>query len=921
MNKIFRFPLINVLIIFGITLFFAFQLPDLYLDNEVMNFVPQDDPALVSLEEVQDQYGSALIMVLLVRNPYASLLSQQGLDVIEEMTLALEDLDGLEKIQSLSNTDFIDGEGGTLRVSSLSRDGMDNPLSPEEVGRRINSWDMYDNLLISEDLHSTQIGLTIKNGLKTEEREELYNQIEQIAQDNIPQGYSFNLAGLTAITTQISKNMRQDLVVLIPFVSILVLLILYLSFRRIGGVLLPILNVVVSTIWTLGIMALTHVPLSILGSIIPVLMIAVGSAYGIHLVSHFYDEMERSDKDDKETKRHLVFHTVKVVGIPVIMAGLTTMAGFGALAVSSVIPMKIFGIFTAFGVGSALIVALTLIPSLLLLHPVKKRKQNEKTKELPLLNSLIALSTKKQGLLVIITLILFASAIYFTPRVKQDNNLIAYFKEGTAIREADEFINRHFAGTTNFNIIIKGQDKGDLNNPEILQFMDQYKSWITSTYPEVKKVISYSDFVKRINQVLHQDTPGRFTLNGINQSPALTDNVNLNQSSDWDNGSVETQDSDWGSDWGDSQESDWSSDWGGSQDSDWSGENGEAQDSSWSDDSSSSDLQENQDAAFPQEETEQTARETPPLAIEASPLMDSLWQAYLGNPQNFMVELARLTNHQGMDYYEIPLDPQKYGQQTEEDLANLISQYLLLYSGNLSNWSDEAIEPTQAKMTAQLSTDSSLFTDQLVPDLQRYADLHLPQGYTIDFVGTALVQGSLTKLIVKSAVMSILLSIVLVFLILSVTYKSIWAGLMGIVPLSLTVMVNFGLMGLTGIKLDISTAMVGSIAIGIGIDYTIHFLSSYGHHFQKDRSPREITHLAMHSSGKAIIYNALSVAAGFAVLLFSRFNPLMYFGGLIVMTMAISSLSALTLLPLMLNHFRPKFLIKLHEGKLAKERE
>jgi predicted RND superfamily exporter protein len=115
--------------------------------------------------------------------------------------------------------------------------------------------------------------------------------------------------------------------------------------------------------------------------------------------------------------------------------------------------------------------------------------------------------------------------------------------------------------------------------------------------------------------------------------------------------------------------------------------------------------------------------------------------------------------------------------------------------------------------------------------------------------------------------------------------------------------------------------MVGSIAIGIGIDYTIHFLSSYGHHFQKDRSPREITHLAMHSSGKAIIYNALSVAAGFAVLLFSRFNPLMYFGGLIVMTMAISSLSALTLLPLMLNHFRPKFLIKLHEGRLAKERE
>ena len=174
--------------------------------------------------------------------------------------------------------------------------------------------------------------------------------------------------------------------------------------------------------------------------------------------------------------------------------------------------------------------------------------------------------------------------------------------------------------------------------------------------------------------------------------------------------------------------------------------------------------------------------------------------------------------------------------------------------------------------------------------------------------GTAPVQSSLTELIVSSMLGSILLSIALVILIIGITYRSVAAGLLGVIPMALTILVNFGVMGLTGIRLDISTAMVGSISIGIGIDYCIHFLSGYTRHFREAGDAAGATRLTMESSGKAILFNAASVAAGFAVLIFSRFNPLMYLGILVVLTMVVSSLASLTLLPALLNVLKPRFL-------------
>ena len=102
--------------------------------------------------------------------------------------------------------------------------------------------------------------------------------------------------------------------------------------------------------------------------------------------------------------------------------------------------------------------------------------------------------------------------------------------------------------------------------------------------------------------------------------------------------------------------------------------------------------------------------------------------------------------------------------------------------------------------------------------------------------------------------------------------------------------------------------MIASIAIGIGVDYTIHFLSRYRIEWNATHDVDEATRRTITTTGRAIVFNAFAVAAGFIVLLLSNFNPLRYVGLLVAIIMGTSSLASMTILPVLLNMFKPKFL-------------
>jgi hydrophobe/amphiphile efflux-3 (HAE3) family protein len=174
--------------------------------------------------------------------------------------------------------------------------------------------------------------------------------------------------------------------------------------------------------------------------------------------------------------------------------------------------------------------------------------------------------------------------------------------------------------------------------------------------------------------------------------------------------------------------------------------------------------------------------------------------------------------------------------------------------------------------------------------------------------GPGLTTFELADLVVKGQIRSLLLALVVIFLLLSLIFRSMKAGVLSVVPLSVAVLLLFGLMGVFGISLDIATALLSSIMIGVGVDYTIHFLWRFRQERTAGLTHADAIRTTLMTTGRGIIFNALSVMIGFLALTFSSFAPLRFFGALVTLSISTCLLSALLLVPALVLLIKPRFL-------------
>lgn len=140
----------------------------------------------------------------------------------------------------------------------------------------------------------------------------------------------------------------------------------------------------------------------------------------------------------------------------------------------------------------------------------------------------------------------------------------------------------------------------------------------------------------------------------------------------------------------------------------------------------------------------------------------------------------------------------------------------------------------------------------------------------------------------------------MVLFIVGIIMRSFSNGVYATIPIIATILILLGFMGFTGITLDIATVLVGSIALGIGIDYSIHVITGFNTQLKENGDAERAIEETIMTKGKAVIINVVSVAAGFLVLLFAQILPIQNFGLLIAISMIGSGLGALTLLPVIL---------------------
>jgi len=260
-------------------------------------------------------------------------------------------------------------------------------------------------------------------------------------------------------------------------------------------------------------------------------------------------------------------------------------------------------------------------------------------------------------------------------------------------------------------------------------------------------------------------------------------------------------------------------------------------------------------------------------------------------------EISKALNDPGSPYYDrIP--------PTREAVA----QYMELYSmsgdpGELEQLVDFNYE--NAHMIIRINDVTNKTVTRIADHLKELTagdpDVSAIGGY-------GLVRTQLANRVVVGQFYSLTIAMVIIFLLVTIIFRSAAAGLLGIIPLLMSVMLLFGLMGIFRVRLDAATALLSSIMIGVGVDYTIHFLWRYREERQMNRKPREAVITTITTTGRGIIFNALSVIVGFIVLIFSSFTPIRFFGILVVVSIMACLAGAMLILPTLLLRRNFKFL-------------
>jgi hypothetical protein len=214
-------------------------------------------------------------------------------------------------------------------------------------------------------------------------------------------------------------------------------------------------------------------------------------------------------------------------------------------------------------------------------------------------------------------------------------------------------------------------------------------------------------------------------------------------------------------------------------------------------------------------------------------------------------------------------------------------------------------ENTKAHLLVRLSQTDNETVRNLKDEIKSYTE-NFPAKVTIG--GYAFIMNDFAQKIINGQVSSLVFALITVMILLAIIFRSVRGGLTGSIPLAASIIIQFGVMGYTGIPIDAATALLSSIMIGVGIDFTIQFLWRYKIELANDASHTEAIITTFRTTGRSIVINALTVMAGFSATFISGFLSIRYFGYLTIVSIASCLIYAVIVMPAFMLYFKPSFI-------------
>ncbi|MDJ0789913.1 MAG: MMPL family transporter [Myxococcota bacterium] len=495
-------------------------------DTRSKAYMASNHPAYLGLDRVEELFGLGDgVVVAVLRDPGESdLFNPTSLGLIAWITEKARSIPGVdpERVRSLSTVRSIRGSVSGIEIEPFletrgAAPAVADQAEADRVRDAVLGTELFLDKLVSRDGRATLIAVEL---LDAEHGAEVYARLLEVAK-RAPRGAGdrVHVAGIGAYNALVGDYVDADAARLNPVAALVIVVMLFVGYRRVRAVSLALLVAGGSVVIGMGTMGFAGSPVYGITSSMSVILIAVSVCDAIHILGDYYLTVRDGPSRNAD---EIVVATLSNVWRPVLITSLTSIAGFLALSVASPMPpMRAYGIFASIGVVAALLLSVLTLPALLSLLPVQTSPALDGDRPDRLANasqwlaSVVLLHPRRvTGLFAFVGVL----GLLGLARLEIEEDTVKYLSDDEPLREAELEIDAALGGISNLDIIFESTLYEGILEPAALQRIASLQDHLED-HPQVTGTFSVVDYLRQMHQAMNDGDESRHRL------PATSDLV------------------------------------------------------------------------------------------------------------------------------------------------------------------------------------------------------------------------------------------------------------------------------------------------------------------------------------------------------------------------------------------------------------
>lgn len=532
-------PIKVILFIILILAFPISNLPKVTMDTSTEGFMHENDPVLLDYNAFREQFGRDERIGIAIQSDH--IFSLEFLTTLKALHQELEaKVPYLEEVTSLYNVRNTRGETDKLYTDDLLEPFPTTQAEVDVIKKRALSSEFYRNLLINQTGDMTSIMIETdayshegveqmdnldaltegfeeepttqkpKAFLSDKENAQIVQTVLEIVDQYRSQGLEIYVAGSPTVNHALKLQMRTDMQKFMRITLILILIFLFVIFRRLSAVFYPLLVIILSLLTTVGTMGWMGVAFKLPTQIVPSLLLAVSIGATVHVLSIFFDRFNQNGD-----KREAMGYTLGHSGLAIAMTSITTAIGIASFSGSEVAPVSDMGKYASLGVMVSLVLTLTLLPALLSLTRLKPKPTQISHRLDGIMKKIAAIPTCHTRGVLIGSLILVLVSLAAATQIRLSHNPLKWFHADNPNRVATEVIDHKMNGSVTIEVVLDTGKENGWIDPEKLNILNDYTQELekyVDPYTHIGKVVSLATIVKETNQALHGNDSAFYTI-------------------------------------------------------------------------------------------------------------------------------------------------------------------------------------------------------------------------------------------------------------------------------------------------------------------------------------------------------------------------------------------------------------------------